>query len=367
MASGNLRKIFVITLAWVLISQLLFCYAHAYLITQVPPDIRSNFSYQPIYTQIAYFLITMICGLFFGYIMVVRRLKMATFSAGIIRITSIFLVMFVSSVIFVTTLITLVASGSSALVQLPQILLGIFTNQATLVSLVFWAIMIAATQFMLQVNDKFGQGVLWNFITGKYFKPKEENRIFMFLDLKSSTTIAEQTGHKLFFEFIREVFKDVTQPIVKHKGEIYQYVGDEIVISWKMKQGIASANCIKCFFAIHQKLQSMAIIYKERFGAIPEFKAGVHHGLVTVGEIGIIKKDIVFSGDVLNTTARIQGQCNQYNSSLLISEDTLALLGDQCLFKFKPLGSFELRGKEQKIDLYTLASEELKMQGLPKP
>ncbi|MGR3301112.1 MAG: hypothetical protein ACUZ8I_01275 [Candidatus Scalindua sp.] len=52
----------------------------------------------------------------------------------------------------------------------------------------------------------------------------------MFLDLKSSTTIAEEIGHRRYFEFISDFIADVTTPILNNHGEIYQYVGDEIVI-----------------------------------------------------------------------------------------------------------------------------------------
>ena len=41
-----------------------------------------------------------------------------------------------------------------------------------------WAVVVSFTQFMLQVNDKFGPGILWKFITGKYFHPREEEKIF---------------------------------------------------------------------------------------------------------------------------------------------------------------------------------------------
>ena len=64
----------------------------------------------------------------------------------------------------------------------------------------------------------------------KHLKPKDEKRIFMFLDLKSSTTIAEEIGHRRYFEFISDFIADVTTPILNNHGEIYQYVGDEIVI-----------------------------------------------------------------------------------------------------------------------------------------
>jgi len=61
-------------------------------------------------------------------------------------------------------------------------------------AMLVWALMVGTTQFMLQVSDKFGPGNLWRFIRGRYYQPRQEERIFMFLDLKSATTIAEKIG-----------------------------------------------------------------------------------------------------------------------------------------------------------------------------
>ena len=74
------------------------------------------------------------------------------------------------------------------------------------------------------------------------------------------------------------------------------------------------------------------------------------------GEIGVIKKDIIYSGDVLNTTARIQEQCNEYGVNILISKETFDLIADNKGYQLIPLGSIELRGKERKIDLNTITT-----------
>ena len=50
----------------------------------------------------------------------------------------------------------------------------------------------------------------------------------MFLDMKSSTTIAEKIGNTQYFNLISEVFGDITDPILETDGELYQYVGDDI-------------------------------------------------------------------------------------------------------------------------------------------
>src|SRR5687768_5846816 len=105
-------------------------------------------------------------------------------------------------------------------------------------STLVWSILVAITQLLLQINSKFGQGVLGNIIRGKYNTPKEENRIFMFLDLNSSTTIAEKLGNEKYHDLLKEFFADITNPILDNKGEIYQYVGDEVIVAWKYEDGI---------------------------------------------------------------------------------------------------------------------------------
>ena len=148
-------------------------------------------------------------------------------------------------------------------------------------------------------------------------------------------------------ELLSDFYADLTEPVLRSGGEIYQYVGDEVVVSWSVKRGISNANCIKCFFDINKIIERETSNYIEKYGLVPEFKAGLHYGNVTMGEIGIIKRDISFSGDVLNTTSRIQSTCNQYNEKLLVSDELLEMLEHS--YKTKSLGELDLRGKSVKI------------------
>ena len=176
----------------------------------------------------------------------------------------------------------------------------------------------------------------------------------MFVDLRSSTAIAERLGHIRFFNLLNDFYRDITNPIVYTSGEIYQYVGDEIVISWTMKTGTRDANCIRCFFSMRETIQKLSERYREKYGLVPEFKAGLHCGPVTIGEIGVIKKDIVFSGDVMNTTSRIQSVCNKFRVNILLSKYLLDRLNlPPHGFTPKRMGIIELKGKRQKVELYT--------------
>jgi adenylate cyclase len=167
----------------------------------------------------------------------------------------------------------------------------------------------------------------------------------MFLDLKSSTTIAERLGDRLFFELLKDFFSDITDPIISVEGEVYQYVGDEVVITWPLDKGLVKNNCITCFFRIEEIIKSRQIYYEEKYGFIPGFRAGLHLGQATVGEIGVIKKDIVYSGDVLNTTSRIQNECRVHDVNLLVSSAVLQQLPASEKYKSEPIGEIQLRGK----------------------
>lgn len=224
----------------------------------------------------------------------------------------------------------------------------------------FWSVIIYIAftlNFALiysEITNYMGNNVFYNFLFGRYHHPNQEIRIFMFLDMKGSTTIAEGLGHRRYFDLIKAYYKDMTDAILATSGEIYQYVGDEIVISWKLEKGIQQNNCIECFKKIEKSIQKNADYYKDSFGLIPEYKAGLHLGEVTTGEIGIIKKDIIYTGDVLNTTARIQSECNNYNAKILLSRSLLEKLNLNDTYKIERIGEIVLRGKAEAMPLYKL-------------
>jgi adenylate cyclase len=130
------------------------------------------------------------------------------------------------------------------------------------------AVQLAVSLFYAEISEHIGHGVLINFFTGKYHSPKEEKRIFMFLDMKPSTTIAEKLGHLKYFELLKEYYFDLSGAIIHYSGEIYQYIGDEIVVSWNFENGIEGNNCIKCFFAMKEDLSKRNDWYNENFGLV---------------------------------------------------------------------------------------------------
>lgn len=220
--------------------------------------------------------------------------------------------------------------------------------------LVYYLLMACVITFITQVNKKYGPGVLVPLLLGKYRHPKEEERIFMFMDLQSSTSIAEQLGHLHYSSFIRDSFMDINQVIAKHHAEIYQYVGDEIVLSWRMAEGLNDLSCIRFYFACSEQFAKRSAYYQQQYGRLPFFKAGLHGGKITVVEIGEIKRDIAYHGDTINTAARIQSLCNTYSKSLLVSKGFTEMDRFNEEFSSVSLGMVTLKGKQEAVELVSV-------------
>lgn len=202
------------------------------------------------------------------------------------------------------------------------------------------------------ISEHLGHDVLLNFFSGKYHRPQAETRIFMFLDMKSSTSLAEQLGHQTYFQFLRDYYNQLSDAIIQFKGEVYQYVGDEIVISWKKEEGVSHQNCIQCFYAMKERLRKKSSYFEKKYGVVPSFRAGMHMGQVTTGEIGALKKEIFFTGDVLNVTARIQKLCKTYGKELLLSGQLKDVLDENGPINFEPMGTMELEGRKEPAALF---------------
>lgn len=216
----------------------------------------------------------------------------------------------------------------------------------------YWIVLFVVTQLYIEINDKYSPGVFLDILAGKYLKPKIENRIVMFIDLKDSTPIAEKLGHEQYFLFIRDFIFHVSMALIEHGGIIYQYVGDEIVVSWLYKKAHAK-NSLWAVIEARKNIQKNSEQFRRRYGIIPEFRVGIHVGDVTVGEIGVIKRDLAMSGDTMNTTARIRSACNELNQKFIVSKEFVEC-GDLKQWQTESLGIVELKGKNAGLELFSL-------------
>ncbi len=206
--------------------------------------------------------------------------------------------------------------------------------------------------FVWQLQSFFGKGVLRNYLTGRFHKPSVEERIFMFLDLNDATTLAEKLGPEKYSLFVTDFFRDLDGAITATKGQVFQYVGDEVVIIWKPEDGLKQGNCLRIYTEAEAIFEGRKTYYEETYGAFPRFKAGLHMGEVTITEIGVSKKEIAYHGDTINTTARICSAVHKLGKRLLISKYLYDKLTTD--LNLVDVGEHQFKGKEQHIHLLGL-------------
>jgi hypothetical protein len=78
--------------------------------------------------------------------------------------------------------------------------------------------------------------------------------------------------------FIR-CFHDVADLVIRYDAQIYQYVGDEVGLSWEAETGLARGHCLENFFAFERKLARRRADYEARFGVAPVFRGGMDMNL----------------------------------------------------------------------------------------
>lgn len=227
------------------------------------------------------------------------------------------------------------------------------TPRVVAYSLVVTAIFV----FLIRVRDLIGSTIFFNLLFGRYHRPMEEERVFLFVDVAGSTAYAETHGDLAAQQWLGEVFSAIAEPVRRHGGTVEDYVGDLAIVSWPMAKGVAEGRCVACLFAIIDELARDPERWTARYGRVPDIRAALHGGSVVTAEIGVDRHKIAYFGDVVNTTARLEGLSRSVGERYLISGDLLSRidrLPDGIVAR--DLGAHRLRGKDQLLTAFGLSA-----------
>lgn len=348
----EVKIILVIAIAWTITDFLVFLQRHlANLLPKKYSTPGINLPKEILLREINVFLISLIIGYILVKVLSNYFRNSSLWYALFIKTLILVLAAFIMNFCIYFTYEWLIA-GKSPGVAVDGFLYNMFQTKWLIQKMPEWIFLFLLTQLALEVNKKYSRGVFLNIMAGKYLQPKEENRIIMFIDLKDSTPIAEKLGHKEYFKFIRDFIYYISAGVVQHDGRVYQYVGDEIVVWWPANEKNAKKS-IAALIEARKQLNKNAERFRRRYGTLPEYKAGAHAGLVTVGQVGLIKQDVVMSGDTINTAARIRSACTELNQKFMVSKDIIDLLGMKD-WQSESLGVIDLKGKNDDIELFAL-------------
>lgn len=230
-----------------------------------------------------------------------------------------------------------------------------------LINLTFSIVVVSIMVTVIQISKLHRRNELANFILGRYHKPTRENIAFLFIDLIGSTTLAESMGDYKYASFLKDYYADISEPIFECGGDVYQYVGDEIIIYWQTSTQENNQRSIQCHELISEKIIEQQEYYNNKYGVIPKFRASLHAGNVITTWVGEMKRELLFIGDVLNTCSRIQEICKQVGKEFLISGQMLDILPLTGEYQYPYVDKLILRGKQKEILLFSVEPSSVKL------
>lgn len=230
-------------------------------------------------------------------------------------------------------------------------LFAIITPRYVLVFLLWLSVTVATINLMLELERILGFGNLWRIFVGRYRRPERETRVFAMLDLKGSTTIAERLGDQRYSQLLQDCYSDLTPVVLQYGASILQYVGDEVLLTWNAGRGRHGLRAsVRASLGYQERLAQRRTYYLEQFGIEPIFRAGIAVGPVTVTEVGDVKRQIVYNGDVLNTAARLLELCKDRNDRLVVSDAVGEGIADDADIRTTWREVVELRGKQDLVE-----------------
>ncbi len=220
----------------------------------------------------------------------------------------------------------------------------------------FWLSSLIATgiSFSIELGRLLGKEATLALFTGRYRRPRIENRIVVFADLVGSTALAETVGDIRFHQLLNDVSHDLSLPIERNGGETHRYVGDAVIITWPMSRRNAFEKSLSCAEEMIECIARQRPDYETKYGSAVRLRIALHCGRVAAGEIGYWKKEIALLGDTMNTAARIEGAARQYGESILISDAVADRLSTDLRHRLKPVPDFQAVGKHDPLKLWAL-------------
>lgn len=180
----------------------------------------------------------------------------------------------------------------------------------------------------------------------------------LYCDIRNFTTLSEKHDAAKVVAMLNYYYGAWHHVIKEYEGVINKFIGDALLaffnhsehLAWNASQAVRSALTMVTYIEnINVALEKQSLPKIEGIGI------GIHTGEVILGDIGGERKDYTLIGDAVNTTARLESLCKEYQTPIVISEACYALLEENLQKRFTYCSSIALKGKEEAITFYGLS------------
>ena len=180
---------------------------------------------------------------------------------------------------------------------------------------------------------------------------------FLFSDIRGFTPLSEkyQSNPADLTKVINKFLTPMTNIIMKNGGTIDKYMGDCIMAFWNAPIDTANHKelAIKTALEMIDKLKELN--NNNGFGDNNKINIGIgiNTGKCIVGNMGSEQRfDYSVIGDPVNLASRLEGVSKNYDATLVIGEDTYRDISK--LYNFKKLDDVQVKGKSNKVSIYTV-------------
>lgn len=246
--------------------------------------------------------------------------------------------------------------------QLGEVVAGVPLDPSTRnfwIAIVYSVVFLFLANLVVEITNIVGGRAFLNLIIGRYHTPVEENRFVLFVDIAGSTGLAERLGGVGIHRLLDRTFRLLTLAVVDYHGEVLDYVGDEVIVTWRENSGAIDCRPLRCFMAMRDELARASGQLQREFGVVPRIRGSLHFGPVIVGEIGDIKRAIVFNGDVMNTAARLEELSRTVDGGFLASRAAMERFSSAPPFAVRDLGRLPICGRADGIDVVGVGAQTL--------
>ena len=177
-----------------------------------------------------------------------------------------------------------------------------------------------------------------------------------FSDVRGFTAISERLSPVELGEKLGEYLTAVTERIRGLNGTVDKYIGDAVMAFWGAPMADPRHAELACTAAL-RVLEDIARLQQEH-PELPDFytRIGVHTAEVVVGNFGSADRlSYTLIGDGVNLASRLEGVNKVFGTQVLISEDTLAHVGES--FEARRVAVVAVKGREKPVSIYELMGE----------
>lgn len=178
---------------------------------------------------------------------------------------------------------------------------------------------------------------------------------FMFSDIRGFTPISEKfKDHpEGLVELVNKFLTNQTDIILEHGGTVDKYMGDCIMAFWNapLNDSEHAAHAIEAALKMRKALEDLNKELKDE-GIEIHTGIGINTGPCIVGNMGSNSRfDYSVIGDAVNLASRLEGQCKDFHTDLIISENTIKEASNN---EYEKLGEVTVKGKTEPVSIYTI-------------